>query len=498
MHSRTLTTAVAVGLTLVACVGDTDPADRITASAARLKSHGTCVAGTCDYYFEWTPCTRPFFDLVCEPYSTARRHKHLGVTAPSTTTEYPLTESITGLAPSTHYRFRACGKGSAEAKYQCATEWDFTTGVAQQLASPMYNALAAKPAGTMSHPVGAFQGRDVGNAVVFRNSALYYFGDTWGPGFWRTSTAAYGARQSFTGDFPPLADATRPGPHYDSSGYPKQFVPYTTSEPEFVYNEELGANERYYHWPTANFVRATSSGDEALVFFSRAGFEGGTQGAGFFVDAVREGDTTTRANTRRLLWPRGTADAYLPLDIEEGGLRYFITCKTHGFAARCFLARVAPANATDPAAYRYYDQATNDWPETQVSRGCDDSACPDSVQGGLFDASPYMSYHPSITHNPYLGKYLSVAGTGGGIELRVADRITGPWSQPTSVPDTTDGRYGFVTRTAAEGLDNYHAREQLHLRSPDAKTIMVSYFHAAEPESADNRAVKLVRIELVR
>jgi hypothetical protein len=497
MHRGTLAAAT-FALLLVACVGDTDPVDRITATTARLKAHGTCSAGTCDYYWEWTPCTRPFFDLVCEPYTPARRIERLGITAPSTTTEYALTESISGLSPSTRYRFRACGKGSEESEYRCATERDFATGVAQQPASPMYNALAAKPAGAMSHPVGAFQGRDVGNAVVFRNRALYYFGDTWGPGFWRTSTAAYGARNPFTGDFPPLADATRPGPHYDAGGYPKQFVPYTTNEPEFVFNEALGADERYYHWPTGNFIRSTASGDEGLVYFSRAGFEGGTQRAGVYVDAIREGDTTTRAASRRLLWPRNTTDAYLPLDIEEGGLRYFISCKTHGWAARCFLARVAPASATDPAAYRYYDQASNRWLATQVSRGCNDDACPDTVKGGLFDASPYMSYHPSITRNPYLDKYLSVAGTGGGIELRVADRLTGPWSQPTAVPDTTDGRYGFLTRTAVEGLDNYHAREHQHLRSADGKTIMVSYFHAAEPETADNRAVKLVRIELQR
>ena len=82
------------------------------------------------------------------------------------------------------------------------------------------------------------------------------------------------------------------------------------------------------------------------------------------------------------------------------------------------------------------------------------------------------------------------------MELRVAARITGPWSQPTSVPDTAEGRYGFLTRTAVEGLDNYHAREQLHLRSADARTIVVSYFHAAETGTGDNRAVKLVKVEL--
>lgn len=496
MHRNSVSALVTALLSLSACVGDTDPPDLIQATSTRLKAHGTCVEGTCDYYFEWTPCTRPFFDLVCEAYSPARRRERRGVTAPSTSTEYALVESIAGLTANTTYRYRACGKGASEAVYNCGAEYDFTTGRAQQPASPMYDALAIESAGSMSHPIGAFEGRDVGNAVVFRNSALYYFGDTWGPGFWRTSTASYGQRTPFTGDFPPLADANRSSGHYDASGFPKQFIPYRTTEPEFVFNSALDADERYYHWPTSNFVRATASGDEALVYFSRGGFDGGTHNAGMYVDAIREGETTTRASTRRLLWRRGAADFYIPLDIAEGGQRYFISCKTHGYAARCFLGRVAPASATDPAAYRYYNEANASWQAAQVSRGCTNDACPDSAKGGLFDASPYMSYHPSITWNPYLGKYLSVAGTGGGVELRVAARITGPWSQPTSVPDTAEGRYGFLTRTAVEGLDNYHAREQLHLRSADARTIVVSYFHAAETGTGDNRAVKLVKVEL--
>jgi hypothetical protein len=57
----------------------------------------------------------------------------------------------------------------------------------------------AEAAGAMSHPVGANQGRDVGNAVVFRDRVLYYFGDTWGPGWWRTSTASYGQRAGSAG-----------------------------------------------------------------------------------------------------------------------------------------------------------------------------------------------------------------------------------------------------------------------------------------------------------
>jgi hypothetical protein len=481
-----------------ACVGDTDPADQIAATSARVKSHGTCTTGTCDWYFEWTPCTRPFFDLLCEPYGVERRRQHTGVTVPSTSTQYPVNELLTGLSPRTHYRFRACAKGSSETEYRCGTEYDFVTGTASQPTSPMYDALAVDAAGAMSHPEGAHQGRDVGNAVVFRDRALYYFGDTAGPGYWRTSTAAYGQRTWFTGDFPPLADASRNSAHFDASGAPKQFIPYTATEPEFVWNEALDKNERYYHWPSASFVRATPTGEEGLVFFGRGGFNDGAHGAGMYVDTIRSGDTTTRAGSRRLLWPRGVADGYRPLDIEEGGQRYFIACKTYGFAARCFLARVPPAQATDAAAYRYYDQASGNWQATQVSLGCVRDGCPESVRGGLFDASPYMSYHPSITWNPYLGKYLSVAGTGGGVELRVADRITGPWSQPSSVPDTADGRYGFLTRTAAEGLDNYHAREHLHLRSPDTRTIVVSYLHAAEGNSPENRAVKLVKIELAR
>jgi hypothetical protein len=41
-----------------------------------------------------------------------------------------------------------------------------------------------------------------------------------------------------------------------------------------------------------------------------------------------------------------------------------------------------------------------------------------------------------------------------------------------------------------------NAREHLQLRSADAKTIVVSYFHAAEANTPENRAVKLVKIEL--
>lgn len=496
MVSLSVGVAALVGGT--GCTGDSDPPDRIAASSARLKGHGTCHAGTCDWYFEWTTCTRPFLEPVCAPYAPERRRTYTNVTAPSTETEYRLSELVSGLLPTTWYRARICGRATGEPEYNCSSERDFTTAAAGQPSSPMYNEQAAKAAGAMSHPVGANQGRDVGNAVAFRDRALYYFGDTWGPGWWRTSSASYGQRGWYSGDFPALRDATV-NEHYEN-GVPKQFVPYTASEPEYVYSAALGRDEHYYHWPSSNFVRTTAAGEEALVYWSRGGFEGGTHNAGMFVDRVRSGDTTTQgASGRWKLWPKGVADGYLPLDIEEGGQRYFIACKKmpgDWAPARCFLGRVAPANATNAAAYRYFNQASGAWQAAQVSWGCNDQSCPDNVRGGLFEASPYMSYQPSITWNPYLGKYLSVAGTGGGVELRVADRITGPWSRPTDVPASADGRYGFLPRTAAEGLDNYHAREHLQLRSPDAKTIVVSYFHAAEVNTPENRAVKLVKIEL--
>ncbi|HYX37479.1 MAG TPA: hypothetical protein VE954_30620 [Oligoflexus sp.] len=493
----TFSSIAGIGLMAAGYVGHTDPADGIAPNSARLKAQSTCSAQTCDYRYEWTTCQWVFLTLECAPYDSMRSLEKKNV-RPLGTKAYRLAEWVTDLTPQTMYRYRVCGKASDSSDFTCGPELEFTTAASGQPNSPLYNQQGAVAAGTMSHPVGANQGRDVGNAVVFRDHALYYFGDTWGNGWWRTSTAAYGTRRWFSGDFPPLDDAKVTDQHFQN-GIPKQFVVYTDREPEFVFNQDLKKDERYYHWPTSNFIRPTAGGDEALLFWTRGGFEGGIHKAGTYLDRVRPGDSTTRgADGRVLMWAQGQADGYQPLDIEQDGFRFFISCKAvpPGWSTRCFLARVSPGSATNPAAYRYYNESTNTWDANQISLLCHDKECPSHIKGGLFEGPPYMGYHPSITWNPYLGKYLSVAGTGSGVELRIADQITGPWSQPTSVPGTPEGRYGFLPKTAKEGLDNYHAREHLHLRSPDARTIVVSYFHAAEVNSPDNRAVKLVKIEL--
>ena len=43
-------------------------------------------------------------------------------------------------------------------------------------------------------------------------------------------------------------------------------------------------------------------------------------------------------------------------------------------------------------------------------------------------------------------------------------------------------------------MPNYHARENVHLRSADGRTLVLSYLHAVD-EGAANRAIKLVRCD---
>ena len=312
---------------------------------------------------------------------------------------------------------------------------------------------------------------------------------------WRTSTAAHGPAGPFDGDYPALDDAAAPSEHLDGNGAPAQFVPYTAGEPELV---QVGdRTDHYFHWPIHGFTRSVGGAEEALIFFSRGVFFGEAPSV-TYVDVLRGGVSTTGAADRRVMWdPTATGgDRYFPLDVEEDGLRYFACGKRNngGFTSRLFLARVAPDQATDPAAYRYWNPATATWQAEQISPACTPDACP--VEG-VIEMSPFADYHTSVSWNPFLEQYLLVAGNGGGATIHVADALTGPWSPGTDLPATADGAYGFLTATATEGLPNYHAREAVSLRSGDGRTVVLSYLHAT-PEGPEDRGIKLVRLALER
>ncbi|HEY6558021.1 MAG TPA: hypothetical protein VI072_12140 [Polyangiaceae bacterium] len=490
-----LSLGLPLGLLVLGCVGDTDPADSITATSARLKARGSCSTGTCDFYFEWGKCTRPIWDLVCN-YTARQAWNDIAVPA---NVNLPITHDVTGLEPGTTYVFRICGKeaNQPDNAYACGTARHFVTGTNPAAPrSPRYAAASTGKAGALTHALNSRQGRDVGASVLLGGRLVWFFGDTAltvrgvDGRAWRTSTAAHGPAGPFAGNYPALDDATAPSEHLDANRAAKQFVVYTASEPEFV------GDRHFYHWPKYGITRTVGGREEALIFFSRGAFDGQTPSVGY-VDVTRDGVQTTGSAERVKLWdPAGAnGDQYWPVDVEEGGYRYFATAKNiNGFSARVFLARVPPLEATNPSAYRFWNVATRTWQAQQVSTACVKNAC---TVPGTIDISLFGSYHTSITRNPYLNQYVLVSGTGSGAMIYVANALTGPWSAGTNIPSTQGGTYGFIDSTATEGLPNYHARENVHLRSADGRTLILSYLHAVD-EGPANRGVKLVRLTLER
>jgi hypothetical protein len=488
---------MSVVLIITAFAGVADLADGVTASGARLSGRATCEEAACDVVLEWGPCALSGVELVCTYQDRMRWDGVAGA--------MEIAHQADGLEPGRRYRFRVCGKpaGRPDEELVCGAERDFDTGVDRGAPpSPRVRAGSIARAGSLSHAQGSHQGRDVGAAIELGGRLLWFFGDTAltvtaaDGSNWRTSTAAHGPTGPLEGDYPPLDDAAAPSEHLDGNGAPAQFVPYTAAEPELV--DAGGETLHYYHWPIYGFTRAAGGGEEALVFFSRGVFFGDAPSA-TYVDIVRDGGVqTSGAADRRLLWNPAVAevDRYFPIDVEESGFRYFVAGKRSngGYTSRLFLARVPPEEATDPAAYRYWNPATGEWQAEQVSPPCGPDAC---TAEGIIEVSAFADYHTSISWNPYLEKYLLVAGNGLGAALHVADALTGPWSAGTVLPATDDGAYGFLTPTATQGLPNYHARETVQLRSADGRTVVLSYLHAVD-EGPGDRAVKLFRLTMER
>jgi hypothetical protein len=141
----------------------------------------------------------------------------------------------------------------------------------------------------------------------------------------------------------------------------------------------------------------------------------------------------------------------------------------------CRLARAPIAQASDGAAYRYWNG--EDW-DSNVDAA---RAVMDGVPGRL-----------SVSYNAYLERFLAVhtAGASSRVTLRWADRPEGPFhplGQFETLP--ANGAYGFT----------FEAIEQPALRDECHRTLFVTYtlpLAPTEPGGPDVFESRLVRVEL--
>lgn len=102
----------------------------------------------------------------------------------------------------------------------------------------------------------------------------------------------------------------------------------------------------------------------------------------------------------------------------------------------CTVARVDPAQAGDPAAYRYFDGSN--WVVDPAA------AAPVGMGGSL-------SQTPSVTWVQGLGRFVSFNAEGNAdTKVRIATAPEGPWSLPVTVPVAECGTFLCIT-TAIQG-----------------------------------------------
>jgi hypothetical protein len=166
--------ALALGLGLAACEGDTDPATNITNLSARLNFTGHANSGPAYSYFEYWKTSTPG-----TKFRTQTRSWPGGA-------QGTFGETVTGLTPNTSYSFRACGGDQGDAVV-CRTTRSFTTlagtslGFERQWGSEgQGNGQFDRPLGVVTDSAGNVFVADTDNDRIQKFSSSGAFITKWG------------------------------------------------------------------------------------------------------------------------------------------------------------------------------------------------------------------------------------------------------------------------------------------------------------------------------
>jgi hypothetical protein len=262
--------------------------------------------------------------------------------------------------------------------------------------------------GIVANPAGAKFIRDGATSGLVGGRILYAFGDTLfferavdGANY-RSNTAAY-------------AELGRPivlSEPLDAKGLPQQFIPFTDDERD--YNDASGRpDERIALWPGTLIPRATGN---ALVFFNKLKVHPGLlnyEDIGTGIAEVGPGQTVAKRLPGLLF--TAPEPNFIHAAVPRDGFVYVYACQTSG---ACRIARAPLERAMERSSYSYWDGAA--WvPELARAQ----PVVPGSTSGF------------SVTYNDHLRSYLAFFSRafGKAVELRVAPRPEGPWSDPVQV-----------------------------------------------------------------
>ena len=110
---------VATSLAIAGCVGNTDPATKITNLSAQLNAHGHTDNGPATWWWRYSTSKA----TVDNGGGTETLHRGPA----SSGNDVNVAETVAGLAPNTTYYFRACGKDESSSQAQCGNVLSFKT-----------------------------------------------------------------------------------------------------------------------------------------------------------------------------------------------------------------------------------------------------------------------------------------------------------------------------------------------------------------------------------
>jgi serine/threonine protein kinase len=296
----------------------------------------------------------------------------------------------------------------------------------------------------------ALHGRDGGSSTRLGGRSFWIFAGAQMPRGGREGEPAPQAMLAWTDDRN-ASDGVGPF-HYqtDGAGTPIELIPLTSAEAAFNAAHtgpdcEAACGIQWRLTPTA--IVADEARDRSIVFLRRVlgDSTGWIQPAGTVLATCSRNDVpcsreVTRPGSEDPTSLFGPAEpAWGSAALAAGGLLYAYACDCPTLDCACLLARAPLESALDRSAWRFFSGGS-DW--TAEWR----NAVP-VLEGPI--RSGRLSVHP----NAYLGKYLAVSSRtlDARIDVRVADRPEGPWSEPVTEIETVYSTPGWFWTFSAFG-----------------------------------------------
>jgi hypothetical protein len=330
---------------------------------------------------------------------------------------------------------------------------------------PLPRVQSVTPLGlVLQNPV--VNARDNAQSALFRGKSIWTFGDT--------SMSVPGTRNKFwddnslswTTDLDASAGIMLDHDLVDSTGAPREFLPYTPAEARYNYTHDkahctakpCGAEVALW----AQQVVPDEARNRLLLFYVEIQRINGqpdwtTLGAGIAV-MTADGKVTRPvqnpgSSRPQLLWDNADG-GYIWGSVVVADMLYAYQCVPNWVVMECNVGRVPLANALVKSQWRYY-AADGSWSANEA----------DAVK--LFEGGAAGN---SVFYNDYLGAYMAIYAQpfSDDVMYRVADNPWGPWS---------DAALLFTGQAGWNGTNNYAAFAHPEFSTGDGQVQYITYVH---------------------